>query len=100
MEGTNMSEVSSKKMHIVNVVIFCCLLLLGGIASLAMKKQTVSVMENRKLAAFPKYSDSSFWSGKYFKQIDEYYADNFPLRDKWISFQTNSETASGLIPAK
>ncbi len=57
---------------------FAGLLLAGGIASLAMKKQSVSVMENRKLATLPKYSDSLFWSGKYFKQIDEYYADNFP----------------------
>jgi hypothetical protein len=95
MEATNMSEVPNKKMHIVNVVIFCCLLLLGGIASLAMKKQTVSVMENRKLAAFPKYSDSAFWSGKYFKQIDEYYADNFPLRDKWISFSDKFKNSIG-----
>ena len=86
METTTINTVSNKKTHTANVVIFCGLLLLGGIASLAMKKQTVSVMENRKLAAFPNYSDSLFWSGKYFKQIDEYYADNFPLRDKWINF--------------
>jgi hypothetical protein len=86
MEATNMSELKNKKMHIVNVVIFCGLLLAGGIASLVMKKSGISVMENRKLTSFPEYSDSSFWSGKYFKQIEEYYADNFPERDKWITF--------------
>jgi hypothetical protein len=95
MEATNMSEVTNKKMHTVNVAIFCGLLLLGGIASLAMKKPTVSVMENRKLAPFPNYSDSLFWSGKYFKQLDEYYADNFPLRDKWISFSDKFKNSIG-----
>src|SRR5258706_4110528 len=83
-----MSETKNKKIHLVNVIVFCGILLLGGIASLAMKKDSVSVMENRKLAAFPKYSDSALWKGKYFKAIDAYYADNFPLRDKWISFST------------
>ena len=93
--GTNSIPVTNKKIHTVNVAIFCGLLLLGGIASLAMKKPTVSEMENRKLAPFPKYSDSLFWSGKYFKQIDEFYADNFPLRDKWISFSDKFKTSIG-----
>jgi len=81
-------DTSNKTIHLVNVIVFCGILLLGGIASLAMKKDEVSLMENRKLAAFPVYSDSVLWSGKYFKDIEAYYADNFPLRDKWISFST------------
>jgi len=60
-----------------------------------MKKDTVSVMENRKLAAFPVYSDSMLWSGKYFKDIEAFYADNFPLRDKWISFSTSLRSKFG-----
>jgi len=95
MEATNMSEVQHKKMHIVNVAVFCGLLLVGGIASIAMKKPGISVMENRKLTSFPNYTDSSFWNGKYFKQIEEYYADNFPLRDKWIASATNFKNNLG-----
>ncbi len=82
----NNSETTNRKIHLVNVIVFCSILMLGGIASIAMKKETVSVMENRKLATFPEFSDSALWKGKYFKDIDAYYADNFPLRDKWISF--------------
>jgi len=100
MEVTTTHTVSNKKMHIANVAIFCGLLLVGGIASLAMKKQSVSVMENRKLAAFPTYSDSLFWSGKYFKQIDEYYADNFPLRDNWISFADKFKNSIGFTSSE
>ncbi len=83
---TTIDTTTHKKTHTANVVVFCVLLITGAIASLAMKKQSVSTMENRKLATFPAYSDSLFWSGRYFKQIEEYYADNFPVRDKWISF--------------
>ncbi len=84
----NMRETTNKKIHLINVILFGGILLLGGIASIAMKKDSVSLMENRKLAAFPEYSDSTLWNGKYFKDIEAYYADNFPLRDRWMSFST------------
>ena len=76
---------TGKRIHTINVIVFGCLLLLGGITSLLVKKGAVSEMENRKLAAFPKYSDSMLLSGGYFRRIELYYADNFPLRDKWIN---------------
>ncbi len=90
-----MSETTDRKIHLVNVIVFCGLLLLGGIASLAMKKQSVSVMENRKLADFPEFSDSALWSGKYFKGIEEYYADNFPLRDQWMTISNGVRSRFG-----
>lgn len=90
-----MSETTNNKIHIVNVVVFCLILLAGGIASLAMKKEKVSVMENRTLASFPKYSDSILWSGQYFRKINEYYADNFPLRDKWMNVSNKFRSIIG-----
>jgi hypothetical protein len=75
----------NKKIHLANIIVFCGMLLLGGIASLSMSKRAVSEMENRKLASFPKFSDSALWKGKYFKDIEAWYADNFPMRDRWIS---------------
>jgi DHHW protein len=95
-----MSDSTNKKIHIVNVIIFCSLLLLGGIASLAMKKEKVSVMENRKLAVFPEYSDSTFWKGKFFKDIEAWYADNFPYRDKWIDFSAKLRNTFGYESAE
>ena len=90
-----MSETTNNKIHIVNVVVFCLILLAGGIASLAMKKEKVSVMENRTLASFPKYSDSLLWSGQYFRKINEYYADNFPLRDRWMNVSNKFRSLIG-----
>ncbi len=90
-----MSELSNKKIHVTNVIVFCTIMLLGGLASIAIKKNDVSEMENRKLASFPSYSDSALWSGKYFKNIENYYADNFPLRDKWIAFSSQFKNKLG-----
>jgi hypothetical protein len=90
-----MSETTDKKIHLVNVIVFCSLLVIGCIASLAMKKQAVSEMENRKLATFPVYSDTTLWNGKYFKSIEAWYADNFPYRDKWINFSSSMRRKFG-----
>lgn len=86
---------SPRYLQIINAVLFVGLLTVGGIASLTMKQATVSEEENRKLTQFPAFSDSAFWSGKYFKQMENYYADNFPLRDKWISSATSFKNSLG-----
>src|SRR5689334_4118851 len=90
-----MSETVNRKLHVVNVAVFCGILLLGGIVSLSLKKKSVSVIENRKLASFPKFSDSALWKGKYFKDIEAWYADNFPFRDNWIAAATSFKDKLG-----
>jgi hypothetical protein len=90
-----MRDTTNKKLHVANVAVFCGLLMLGGLASLAMKKEKVSKMENRTLTSFPKYSDSSLWSGKFFRKINEYYADNFPLRNNWINISDKFKNSLG-----
>jgi hypothetical protein len=35
------------------------------------------------------YTYSSLWSGDYFRDIEMYYADNFPWRDNLIDFSTS-----------
>lgn len=94
------NSLGSKKVHLANVVIFCAILLIGAVASLAMKKKDVSEMENRKLAQFPTYSDSTFWKGKYFKAIEAWYADNFPFRDGWISTSDKFRNSLGFTSSE
>lgn len=89
---------STKKentIRIVNVVIILTLLAVGGIASLTMKKEKISEMENRKLTSFPVFSDSALWSGDYFREMDKYYADNFPLRNRWINMSNSLRNKFG-----
>ena len=82
-------------LQVINAALFVALLAFGGIASLVIKHGSVSEMENRKLTPFPVFSDSTFRSGKYFKQVELYYADNFPLRDKWIAFSGSFKSKLG-----
>lgn len=92
-----MSEIknNSKGVQLLNIILFVGLLAVGGIASLVPKKDAISELENRKLTPLPVYSDSFFWSGGYFRQLDLYYSDNFPLRNKWISFSTDFRSKIG-----
>jgi hypothetical protein len=84
-----------KIMQLINTLLFVGLLTVGGIASVTMKKANISKMENRKLTPLPQYSDSDLWSGAYFKQLEMYYADNFPLREKWISLSSSFRNSIG-----
>ena len=81
--------------RIINVAVVMMILTIGGIISLSMKKKSLSESENRKLTAFPVFSDSTLFSGEYFKTIDNYYADNFPWRDRWIQFSGSLRTMFG-----
>lgn len=92
-----MSEIKNngKGIQLFNVILFVGLLTVGGIASLVPKKEAVSEIENRKLTPFPKYADSSFWSGEYFRQIDLFYSDNFPMRNKWINVSSDFRNSLG-----
>jgi len=77
---------SIRRLQVINTTVFVVLLVAGGLASSFLKKANVSTLEQRKLQQFPVFTDSTLWNGEYFKQIELYYADNFPMREKWISF--------------
>ncbi|WP_053360610.1 DHHW family protein [Bacillus sp. FJAT-27251] len=46
--------------------------------------QAMSELEGRALAAEPVKDPDEIASGEYFKKYDDYYSDQFPVRDKWI----------------
>ncbi len=95
-ENTTPAEPRSPRyLQLINAVVFVGLLSVGCITSLTMKHEAVSDMENRQLTKFPPFTDSTFRSGKYFKQIELYYADNFPLRNKWIAFASSFKSKLG-----
>ena len=81
--------------HLVNGVVFVCVLALGGIYSLLVGKQMISEKENRTLTSFPTYADSTFWRGDYFRSIELYYADHFPGRDAWIEVSSRFRMGLG-----
>ena len=69
--------------------IIACFLVVGAI----QKDREFSDSENRKLASFP--GMTSLRAGTWFKDLGTYVADQFPLRDQWISLNLKINTALG-----
>jgi len=55
-----------------------------GLYSLVDKDKTISEKENRGLKQKPSFSVSAFLSGDYMEELEEYYKDQFPLREQLI----------------
>ena len=72
------------------------LALMGFIGLLWFARPDTSVVEKRDLAEFPELSWSAFWDGSYFKDIDTWYADTFPLREGLISGSQTMEHLYGI----
>ena len=71
---------------------FLCLTL-GMLFSLIIPlRPTYSDVEKRELAKFPEFSFTALVSGRYFKDIDTWFADTFPFREGLIPSFAVSET--------
>lgn len=75
--------------------LFC--LFLGGMLvwSLALPDRAKSETENRTLAQWPDFSWNALVSGKFTSGVEEYIADQFPLRDGWTGLKSRAEQLIG-----
>ncbi|OCA84646.1 DHHW family protein [Bacillus sp. FJAT-27986] len=69
-------------------IFFLCLISIFGIWSLLDQDRVSSEMEGRTLEKRPDLNVETLTSGEYFSRFEDYYNDNFPLRNHWI--ETNS----------
>lgn len=67
---------------LIMLVIFCLAVML--ILSLFIPDRDISERENRKLAKFPKFTVSSYFSGDFNRGIEDHFSDQFPFRDKFL----------------
>lgn len=69
-----------------------CLFLGGSLAvHVLLPDRASSETENRTLAQLPEFSWESLKDGTYTEAIEEYFADQFPLRDAWTGLKARSE---------
>lgn len=61
------------------------LLVMSFVGLLWFLRPDTSVVEKRTLTTFPTLSWSDFWDGTFFKNIDTWYADTYPMREGLIS---------------
>ena len=75
---------------------FFCLFLAGLLVwHVLLPDRAQSETENRTLAQAPAFSWSALVSGKYTEAVEEYFADQFPLRDGWTGLKARAEQLMG-----
>ncbi len=74
---------------------FC--VFLGGLLvwHLLLPDRDRSDVENRTLAQFPEFSWEDLRDGSFTKGVEEYFADQFPLRDQWTGLKARTEQVLG-----
>lgn len=80
-----------KRSELVTVIIFCLVVGVLAVSFWIIPDKAFSEQENRNLEQFPSFSADSFFSGGFSKAINVYYADQFPLRDSFVSLKSQSE---------
>lgn len=80
--------------------VFALSLVVFGLASAFDTDKTVSENENRNLKTMPQITVKSLFDGSFSVEFDEYYADTFPMREKFLSVNRKisdlfSKTSSG-----
>lgn len=82
----------------INVIVMFCILICFFISSFFISNGGISENEKRNLATFPsikKSSSEDVLSGEYFKKIEEFYNDNFPLRDEFLKIASKLDELKG-----
>ena len=74
---------------------FC--LFLGALlaAHVLLPDRAKSETENRTLAQLPEFSWEALKSGAFTEDVEEYFADQFPLRDSWTVLKARAEQLIG-----
>ena len=78
------------------LTVFFCLFLAGLLVwHVLLPDRAQSETENRTLAQAPEFSWSALVSGSYTESVEEYFADQFPLRDGWTGLKARAEQLLG-----
>ena len=74
---------------------FC--VFLGGLLvwHILLPDREKSETENRTLAQAPEFSWTALVDGSYTKKVEDYFADQFPLRDSWTGLKARAEQLIG-----
>jgi hypothetical protein len=83
-----------------NSVVFCTVLIVGGLLFYVLPKQKISEDEKRRLTPFPEFSIEKLFSSQYTDSIDLYYSDNFTFRNQLISIAAQIKEMRGYADQK
>ena len=72
------------------------LLIFFIIGQLLWLRPKTSEIEKRELTKFPRLTASGIWDGSFYKDVQTWFADTYPLREKMISAQASLEEKYGV----
>lgn len=81
--------------QMITAVSFLLIVFGFAIAFLILPDTVFSEQENRGLAKLPRFTAKSFFNGDYSLQINDYFADQFPMRDFFVGQKGMAEIALG-----
>ena len=84
-----------KGLHIATVSLFLALLFGFTVAFVLLPDKDFSAQENRSLRTFPRFSLEALASGEFSAAINDYFADQFPLRDFLVGIKGSAEIGMG-----
>lgn len=97
MDEKEQKTSSDSTISIAKIFLFGTVLLtLCFIGMYISARPQVSVLEKRKLAEFPEITFVGVWNGTFFKELDIWYSDTYPLREEMIAADKNVESAYGV----
>lgn len=72
-------------------ILFPCMLFLGLLGSIFTEDYVHSELENRYLTQLPSFTGKALLDGSYTEALEQYWNDQFPGRDTWITAKTLAE---------
>ncbi len=84
-----------KRSEMITVILFLTVLFSLGVLFWVTPDRSFSEEENRSLRTLPTLRVSGLFSGRYAEEINDYFADQFPLRDLLVGFKSSAELAMG-----
>jgi len=84
-----------KKANIIQVLIFVVFIGAAFLLNLFLPDKEFSEVENKYLKQMPKFSIKELISGDFTSDFEEYTADQFVMRDSWITIKAAAELAAG-----
>ena len=83
------------KLNLATVSLFLAVLLGFSVAFVLLPDNSFSEQENRGLRTFPAFSLEKLADGRFGEEINEYFADQFPLRDALVGIKGSVEIGLG-----
>lgn len=88
-------EQQNKRIFKCVLLIFAFVIVIADICLIMMHDKKFSANENRTLAQFPEFSISTLTSGKFMSDSESFVADQFFLRDDWITLKFLTDKTAG-----